>query len=242
MIMMNNPKCSTRVGCYNVNGLIRTAERDKSLIPEIKAMCHQHKINIMCITETHINNYEKQKKAYNFGNGHLFLNSLMNTRKGCKGTAVLHFINNRRKRHLTNENLIPGILQWTRFYTRKVPINIITIYASGRNNERDEEDDDNIYFTLIELLTRFNDENFVITGDMNINTNNPKSDRDKIWLELLETFQLKEHKSTKHTYIRREKGKIKKSHPDHIFVSKNITISNETILPSVTTNDHLILN
>ena len=158
----------------------------------------------------------------------------MDTRKGCKGTAVFHLLNNRRKRLLTNENLIAGRLQWTRFHSRNKPINLITVYTSGRNERQETEEEEELMNNIIQLLLTLEDEYVIIAGDMNINTHNPKTGRDKDWQELIDHFNLKELKNPQnYTYVRA------KSRPDHIFVSQNIKIIKEVMLPPVTKNDHI---
>ena len=233
---------SMRVACYNVNGLIKTAT-DTSITNEIKAMCLQHKIHLIGLTETHLNNFEKEKKALNQGTGYLLFNSLITTSKGAKGTALLHFLNNKRKRCITNVNLIPGHLQWTRFYSKDMPINIINLYLSGRKEENDAEN--KVFERIIEICTECQEEQLIIMGDFNINTHNPTGTRNKQWVELFETFEMHEHKiDGNHSYIRRNTNnqgitKIDRSRPDHIFVSKHIRVVKEQMLPPVSKNDHI---
>nr|CAG4716937.1 unnamed protein product [Naegleria fowleri] len=201
-------------------------------------MCLQHKIHLIGLTETHLNTIEKEKQEMNQGVGYLLLNSLITTSKGSKGTALLHFLNNKRKRCITNTNLVPGHLQWTRFYSRNMPINILTVYLSGRREANDIDDD--VFEHIIEVLTECQDEQVVIMGDFNINSHNPSSTRDKQWLELMNSFQMYEHKVTGNfSYVRRYENQISRSRPDHIFVSKHIRVVREQMLAPISKNEHL---
>ena len=232
-----NVYTTLRVACYNVNGLVKQAT-NTSITNEIKAMCLQHKIHLIGLTETHLNTIEKEKQEMNQGVGYLLLNSLITTSKGSKGTALLHFLNNKRKRCITNTNLVPGHLQWTRFYSRNMPINILTVYLSGRREANDIDDD--VFEHIIEVLTECQDEQVVIMGDFNINSHNPSSTRDKQWLELMNSFQMYEHKVTGNfSYVRRYENQISRSRPDHIFVSKHIRVVREQMLAPISKNEHL---
>ncbi|EFC44578.1 predicted protein [Naegleria gruberi] len=149
----------------------------------------------------------------------------------------MHFLNNHRKRNITNNNLVPGILQWTRFESRGIPINLFTIYLSGRSD--DYENDQEAINSFINAVLTCKDEHIILSGDLNIDTQNPTTTREKDWIWILEMLKLTEFKTPNYTWIRRSQGTLIRSRPDHIFVSKNIRVVKEVIMTPLTTNDHV---
>ncbi|EFC36780.1 predicted protein [Naegleria gruberi] len=149
----------------------------------------------------------------------------------------MHFLNNPHKRNITNINLIPGVLQWTRFESKGIPINIFTPYLSGRVD--DKENDVEAMNSITNAVLTCRDEHVIINGDLNINTINPSNGRDKEWCWLFNLLQLTEYKTNNKTYIRRQQNRITTSRLDHIFVSKDIKVIKEELLPPLTSNDHI---
>lgn len=223
------------MACYNINGLIKNTGH--SITNEVKAMCLQHHIQVMALTETHLKSPDQETNIRSKGLGYFLFNSLHSARKACKGTAIFHFLNNAKKRFITNIVLVPGCLQWTRFYSRNIPINILTVYLSGRSDDSSNESE--VINSLIETLLEIENEHIIVTGDFNINTTDPVIERDKEWISLMEILNLHEFKSDNYTYIRRNNGRVTRSRPDHTFVSDNIRVVKEVILAPISKNDHL---
>ena len=119
-----------------------------------------------------------------------------------------------------------------------MPINIATVYISGRSDEKEVELE--VLDHLLEICSSCQEEQLIILEDFNIETWNPISSRDKNWVGLLETFQMHELKIPgNYSFIRRENKTIKRTRPDHIFVSKHIRIIRETMFPPLSKNDHI---
>ena len=100
-----------------------------------------------------------------------------------------------------------------------MPINIATVYISGRSDEKEVELE--VLDHLLEICSSCQEEQLIILGDFNIETWNPISSRDKNCVMVNKVFFTS-------SFIRRENKTIKRTRPDHIFVSKHIRIIRET--------------